>query len=92
MNQNLNKLADQIREQFPRLDVRTDQCDVVRVYARGVLVSIQQKGEEFIADFMSLDGNYDFETPIIKSLSSSEIGAFDVKVLEALVDLVPSWK
>jgi hypothetical protein len=89
MNQSLYKLVDRIRERFPRLDVRTDQCDVIRIISKGVLVGIEQKGDEFIATFISLEGEHDFETTVIKTLSSTDLGDFEMMVLPALIDLVP---
>ncbi|HMF20376.1 MAG TPA: hypothetical protein VKE98_24415 [Gemmataceae bacterium] len=86
MNQNLSMLADRIREQFPHLDVRTDQCKIVRVYAKGVLVGIKRENNKFMAQFISLN-KCDFETPIVKSVSASDYGDFEVDVLKALVDL-----
>lgn len=89
MNSNLCKLVDRIRERFPRLDVRTDQCDTVRVITKGVLVGIFEQENEFKAEFTSLDEECDFETTMLKTVSSTDLGDFEAVLLQALVDLVP---
>jgi hypothetical protein len=89
MNQLLGTLVDRIRERFPLLDVRTDQCDIVRIIARGVFVGIEAKGDEFVAKFISLESPYDFEAPVLKTLTSTDLGEFEQELLPALAELVP---
>ena len=92
MNKNFYNLVDQIQERFARLDVRTDQCDVIRIIAKGVLVGIEQKGDEFVATFISLESEDQLGTTVFKTLNSTKLGAFEAMVLEALVELVPHRK
>jgi hypothetical protein len=92
MNKNFYNLVDQIQERFARLDVRTDQCDAIRIIAKGVLVGIEQKGDEFVATFISLESEDQLGTTVFKTLSSTNLGAFEAMVLEALVELVPHRK
>lgn len=90
MNQYLARLVDRIRNRFPLLDVRTDQCDTVRVIAKGAIIGIEERGGEFIAQFMSLDA--DLETKLIKKISSYQFGDFELRVVQNLATLIPHGK
>jgi hypothetical protein len=87
MRQEFSKLVDRIRERFPRLDVRTDQCDIVRVITKGVLVGIRQEGDEFKAEFISLEDEGDLDTTVTKTVTSTDLAAFEEAVLESLVHI-----
>lgn len=92
MNQRLVNLVDRIRHRFPMLDVRTDQCDIVRVHLKSVLVGIEEKGGEFIAQFISLNPrttspSLDFETTLIKRITSKTLSEFKSKVFRELATL-----
>ncbi len=89
MNEPLATLAKRIHERFPRLDIRTDQCETIRIYAEGVLVGVNQRDDKFIAQFISLEGDLDFETTLLKTLSSTDLNGFEESLLRDLVDLTP---
>jgi hypothetical protein len=73
-----------IREKLPSLDVRTDQGDVVRMHAGRMLVTIEQKGAEYVAKIISLEGKTDFDTTLHGTLASGNLAEFEVAVLRAL--------
>jgi hypothetical protein len=87
MTEVLRKLADRIRERFPALDVRTDQCEIVRIMVKGILVSIRQEDEEFKADVISLRHECDFETTVINTLKTSDLNEFQARLFKELSDL-----
>lgn len=89
MNKKLVNLVSMIHTRFPLLDVRTDQCDMVRVISKRVLVGILEQQGEFEARFTSLEGETDFESTLLKTISSSSLHDFEERVLGALAELVP---
>ena len=87
MTPELHQLIGVVRERFPHLDVRTDQCDIVRIIGRRVLVGIEQHGSEFQAKFIALDGESDFESDLHKIVSSTDRAVFESQMLQALADV-----
>jgi hypothetical protein len=86
MNTNLSGIVDRIRSRYPHLDVRTDQCDIVRVLAKQarVIVGIEEKNGTFRATFSSMDSKLDFEDDILNVLSSTDATRFGEDVVASL--------
>ncbi len=84
MKQDLVRLVDRIREQYPGLDVRTDQCDIVRIITKKVLVGVRHEEIKYTADFISLEGKSDFETTLMATLVDTDIAIFEERLLKAL--------
>lgn len=77
-------LVDRLRERFPGLDIRTDQCNILRVLAKGVVVAIQREGDKYKAQFISLEDECDFESTLTKTVTSTDFAAFQEEVLESV--------
>lgn len=90
MSPALLRLVPRIRERFPHLDIRTDQCALVRIIGKDLLVGIRYEGSQFRADFISLAGECDFQTSVIKTLSSHDLEVFERELLNSLAETQPS--
>ena len=89
MNKQLSNLVDLIRAQFPKMDVRTDQSEMVRAMTKGLLVTLEQLGDRFVAKVISLESEYDFESTLLKTLSSDDRASFETQVLAELQRRIP---
>ena len=89
MNTNLSGIVDRIRGRYPHLDVRTDQCDIVRVLAKQarVIIGIEEKNGTFRATFTSTDSELDFEDDVLDVLSSTDAAKFGEDVIASLAKL-----
>lgn len=84
MNNELLKLADNIRQRFPEADVRTDQSETIRVIARTSIVGVSIRGGEYQAKVVSLGAEDDFETTLLKTLTSRNADDFKRLLLDEL--------
>jgi len=91
LNPKLSNLVDRIRGQFPHLDIRTDQTDIVRVIAKRerFLIGIEEHAGEYIAQFIDLDGPTDFESVLLKEVSSRNVHDFEEAVLTSISNVRP---
>ena len=68
-------LAEGLRKEIAGVDVRTDQCDLVRVIAAGILVGITLDGSNYVAKVISLEGEsgFDFDTKVEATLTAGTV-------------------
>jgi hypothetical protein len=85
MTEALRILVDRIRERFPTLDVRTDQCEIVRLIAKGIVVGIRQQRDQFRADVISLGHEKDLDTTLIKTVMASDRDEFEAQLFKELL-------
>ena len=89
MMEEFRGLVERIREQFPSLDVRTDQGNIIRILTKGGMVGILREGDEYKAQFISFEDDCDFETTLTKTVASRDFSAFQEEVLESLGGIPP---
>jgi hypothetical protein len=86
MNPKLSALVDRIKSRYPKLDVRTDQCDVVRMFEKvaRVIVTLEEKDGVCTAEFVAMDGENDFEDSVLKTISSENLTRFEAELTKSL--------
>jgi hypothetical protein len=84
MKPELLELASRIQERFPFLDVRSDQCDTIRIISAGTLVDVTKVGNELKAAFVSLKGKCDFETTVRDVLVKNNLAEFEKELIDSL--------
>jgi hypothetical protein len=87
MKPELRELVSRIQERFPFLDVRSDQCDTIRIISEGTLVGINKERSEFKAEFISLKGEYDFETTVRDMLVKNNLAEFEKELIDSLAKM-----
>lgn len=50
-------LATFLRQRFPSVDIRSDQCDLVRMYAGKIMAGCKHDRDRYEAKVFSLDGD-----------------------------------
>ncbi len=80
MNDFKQRLAKELREQFPELDIRTDQCDVVRIYIAHRQIAVSQEQSGYTAKVIALDSELDFESSLEKVLVGQTVEEIREKV------------
>jgi hypothetical protein len=80
MNDFKQRLAEELVKEFPKLDIRTDQCDVVRIYAGHLLIAVSQEQAGYIAKVIPVDGELDFDTKVEKVLAGGTVDEIIEKV------------
>ena len=82
----LNAVAALLRQKRPTIDIRTDQCDLVRIHAGQKLVGVRTVGGMFEATVVLLEGDLDFETEVEGVLTAESAEQIVDKVLCAVAD------
>jgi len=76
MTAELEGLAGEIRRRFPSLDVRTDQCEIIRIHLKKRAISLKVKEGRFYGGVYALDGECDFETPVLAEFWGTDLEEF----------------
>jgi len=66
----MKELETMVRRAFPKLDIRSDQCELIRIITPNVTVGLRRVKDIFEATVISLEGDLDFETNVIATLRS----------------------
>jgi hypothetical protein len=82
----LNDVATLLRQRRPTIEVRTDQCDIVRVHAGRKLVGVKTVEGVFEATVVLLEGDIDFETEVKSVLRARSAEQIVDKVLFVIDD------
>jgi ureidoglycolate hydrolase len=59
---------------WPSLDIRIDQCDIVRVILQQGLIGVEYQDDVFHASLVRFDSNSDFEETVEKEGSFRQMG------------------
>ena len=86
MNTNFTRLVERIRRCHPQLDVRTDQCETVRIISgrHRFVAGIRQTGSSYCAKFISIDGSSPIADKLLASVEDSDLGRFEEDFLRLL--------
>jgi hypothetical protein len=66
------ELEQVLRERFNNLDIRSDQCEMIRIITHTVVVGCSAVGDLYEAKVVSLEpkqGGFDFETKLLAVLA-----------------------
>lgn len=77
MRQELLDIAMRLHERFPSIDIRTDQCDMIRIITKEVFISVVAGGGGYEAKVSSLTSDNDFETPLLRRLACRDRATFE---------------
>ena len=64
----LDRLEKALREHFTELDIRSDQCDTVRIITPTLTAGCTCSDGHYCAKVISMEGDFDFETQLLANL------------------------
>lgn len=88
MTRILEDVLPKVRDRFPSLDVRTDQCDIIRIITKTRLMTLRESGGEFVGSIYALDGDCDFETPLVREYRKVKSNEFAEVVIRDLATIM----
>lgn len=86
MNADLTKLVEHVRGRYPQLDVRSDQCDTVRIIAKReqFVAGVRRSGGSYSAKFISLSGGSPIADTVLATVEDTDADRFEEDVLQLL--------
>lgn len=88
---NKEHIRDELLQRRPDLDIRIDQCDIVRVYSGKLLIGIERRAtaSHFRAAATKLDTELDFETQVLEEVTAEDEPGIVEKVIGLLARYSP---
>lgn len=71
MSMTLKKLETALRDQFPELDIRSDQCETIRIISGMTTAGCSCDDDHFHAKVIAMEGDFDFETKLLAELKET---------------------
>lgn len=71
MSTTMKKLETALRDQFPELDIRSDQCETIRIISGMTTAGCSYDDDHYHAKVISMKGDFDFETKLLAELNET---------------------